>query len=358
MNRLTLTKDPSMDATIVSNYFIDDYMIQANEAQIKIYLYLLRLLSAGISTSIPEICDIFNYMEADVVRGINYWAQKGLLEVSLDSSEKITGIRFIKPADMDEKKQGQLILFNTSTQQTTSPSLVKKQSPKTEAEDALTKPSYSPNDLLQMKKTDEKFSELIFVAESYLGRTLKHSDCESLAYIYRDLKLPTELIDYLIEYCVGRGKKQMRYIESVAINWSNDQITTVRQAKMRASKYDKAVYTIMHALGRTDMPTEAETAYIYRWYKEYAFHMEVILEAIKKTVLATESNRFQYAEGILKRWHNAGIHTLDAIAKEEAQFQKEKAAKALAKKTPANSFNSIQKRDYDFAELERTLRSN
>ena len=34
------------DVTVVSNIFIDKYMKDANDAQLKIYLYLLRTMSA------------------------------------------------------------------------------------------------------------------------------------------------------------------------------------------------------------------------------------------------------------------------------------------------------------------------
>ena len=43
MSRLTLYKDNLTESTIVSNQFIDEYMKDANDAQIKVYLYLLRL---------------------------------------------------------------------------------------------------------------------------------------------------------------------------------------------------------------------------------------------------------------------------------------------------------------------------
>lgn len=356
MSRLTLTKEQSMDTTVVSNYFIDDYMTQANEAQIKIYLYLLRLLSAGISTSISELADKYNYLESDVIRCVKYWEQKGLLQVSYDQSGSIREICFTHPAIADEKKQAQIILLDSAPvpmTQATSPKVAAKAEPE---KPSIEKPDYTPSQLNQMKKEDDSFAELIFVAESYLGKTLSHTDCQTLAYIYNDLKLPADLIDYLIEYCVERGKCKMRYIETVAVSWANDNVTTVHKAKCRATRYDKTVYTILNALGRSEAPTETEAAYINRWCKEYAFHLDVILEACKKTVLATQSNRFQYTEGILTKWRAAGIHTLNDIAKEEERFNKEKEQKQT-KKTATNSFNNIPKRDYDFEELEKKLQS-
>mgnify|MGYP003377522650 CR=1 FL=1 len=42
MGSLRIYEDTGAEATIVSNRFIDEYMAEANDAQLKVYLYLLR----------------------------------------------------------------------------------------------------------------------------------------------------------------------------------------------------------------------------------------------------------------------------------------------------------------------------
>ena len=49
-------------------------------------------------------------------------------------------------------------------------------------------------------------------------------------------------------------------------------------------------------------------AYIDRWRKLYGFESDVILTACERTVLATDSHRFEYADSILTSWHKAGVH--------------------------------------------------
>ena len=66
-------------ATLPCGYrFIDEYMKDANDAQLKVYLYLLRMMSANLATSVSEIADKFNHTEKDVIRALKYWekAQK------------------------------------------------------------------------------------------------------------------------------------------------------------------------------------------------------------------------------------------------------------------------------------------
>ena len=56
-------------------------MKNANDAQIKVYLYLLRMTGAHRTTSISDMADLFNHTEKDVVRSLRYWEQKGLLDL-------------------------------------------------------------------------------------------------------------------------------------------------------------------------------------------------------------------------------------------------------------------------------------
>ena len=50
--------------------------------------------------------------------------------------------------------------------------------------------------------------------EQYLGRTLGSTHINTILYIYDELHFSSELIEYLVEYCVSRGSKSIRYIET------------------------------------------------------------------------------------------------------------------------------------------------
>ena len=73
MNPLTLYQDDAFKTTAVSNYFIDEYMSSANASQIKVYLYLLRMMGEGLSISLCSIADFFDYPEKDILRILKYW---------------------------------------------------------------------------------------------------------------------------------------------------------------------------------------------------------------------------------------------------------------------------------------------
>ena len=100
MSHLTIYQDNYTNSTIISNRFIDEYMKAANDAQLKIYLYLIRMMSAGLSTSVSEIADVFNYTEKDVLRALKYWEKNQLLTLEYDENKNLTGLhlRDLAPA--------------------------------------------------------------------------------------------------------------------------------------------------------------------------------------------------------------------------------------------------------------------
>ena len=79
MARLTIYTDESVDSTVVPNLFIDEYMKEANDAQLKVYLYLLRMMNAHQATSVSDIADKFNHTEKDIIRALKYWEKHRLL---------------------------------------------------------------------------------------------------------------------------------------------------------------------------------------------------------------------------------------------------------------------------------------
>ncbi len=60
---------------------------------------------------------------------------------------------------------------------------------------------------------------------------------------------PPDLIEYLVEYSVSRGHKSMRYIETVALAWADEVITTVTMARDASSRYAKDYFTILKSMG-------------------------------------------------------------------------------------------------------------
>lgn len=374
MSHLTIYQDNYTDSTVISNRFIDEFMCDANDAQLKIYLYLIRMMSARLSTSISDIADKFNYTEKDIVRALKYWEKNRLLTLDYDENKNIIGIHLMNFVAAPSVTAPQIApVPSVSMQSITAPASVVPISSKfniesntaaspmednssmgeNAAENIYTKPNYTLDELKAFKSNDAT-SRLLFITEQYLKKTLSPNEIRTLLFISDKLGFSEDLIDYLIQYCVDRGKKDLRYIEKVAISWAQQGVTTPKQAARVAGKYDKSVYEIMKALGKNGTPTQTEAAYITRWSKEYGFTTDIIFAACERTVLATDKHRFEYADSILSSWYKAGVHHKNDIQSLDDSYRKTKSAKAVSN----NKFNQFKQNNYDFDTLEQELLSN
>ena len=111
MSEFTLLSDFSLDTTSLSNIYIDEYMPQNNESQVKIYLYLLRNLgSKGVSVS--TIADAFNYSTKDVERALLFMQNQGLMSLD-ERNGNIVGLRLLP---LTRKTSEVIVLSSKNTQ--------------------------------------------------------------------------------------------------------------------------------------------------------------------------------------------------------------------------------------------------
>ena len=92
-------------------------------------------------------------------------------------------------------------------------------------------------------------------------------------------------------------------METVALAWAQEGISTVAEAKKSNARYSKDYYSILKALGITNRsPVETEITLMDTWLKTYGFSIAIIQEACTRTVLQTGQASFQYTDKILEGW--------------------------------------------------------
>lgn len=343
MGKLKFEKGSFSNCTNVSNFFLDEYMPKANGDYVKIYLFLLRYASElNSDLSICKIADIFDYTEKDIIRALRYWEQSGLLSLEFEEN-KLTGIGLNDyPVNKNPKS-------STSTEKTTTEKV------KTELQE---KKTYTAKDLEKLSQ-EKELCQLLYIVQKYLGKSLSPAETNTILYFYDTLKFSSDLIEYLVEYCVSKDHKSMRYIEKVALSWAEKNITSVKDAKKQSATNKNTFSQILGAfgiLGRS--PGESEKAFIVRWTDEYGFDLDIIIEACNRTIEKIHQPSFEYAESILKKWKESGITELADIKVSDQEWTKQQKArkpKEIQKSTKANNFTGFSQRTYDYAELEKQL---
>ena len=397
MSLISLQNSSELEVTILSNRFIDNFMPRANGEFVKVYIYLLRAVSSSPSSfSLEHMADRLFCTERDIFRALKYWEGEKILSLTYTTDRQLSGITLLEPfADaghMESSASSENIFSTAGTSSSpvsaqmaagiSQPVALTGSAPKNVSHSSSNSAvsggtsselstsadyirSLTPDHISELKQNEE-VSQLLYIAEQYLAKTLTPTEMQKIFFFYDELHMSADLIEYLVEYCVSRGRKSMRYIETVALAWTRDGVTTVEMARDASSRFSKDYYTILKAMGISGRnPVENEISYIDTWRKTYGFDLELIQEACSRTVLSTGQPSFQYADKILSGWKKKNVHTLEDVRLLDAEHKKRQLEKAVSrKKQPAtqsqsnNRFNNFHQRDYDFTEYEKRLLNN
>lgn len=368
MKTLTLKNKFQTNATLLPNDFIDNYMIDANGEFVKVYLFLLRHLDDPCSSlTLTTIADCLNNTEADILRAFRYWEKKGLLRTERDTDGKITALELQKMSlsggDTSSSSRtglpSQAVSSASASSAAESSSAVSSAAPSSDTASASLSASRTSKAVpIDSFRAQKEIRSLLFIAEQYLGKTLTHTDVETITYFYDTLHMSADLIEYLIESCVENGHKSMHYIRKVAFSWVEEGIETVSQAKEQSALYNKNCYTVLNAFGiKNRGPAASELTYIRKWAEEYAFSPDIIAEACRRTITATHQPSFEYADSILTKWHEKNIRHLKDITALDDEYQKERSAGRTASRSRASTrnLNNFERRSYDMESLEEQL---
>lgn len=353
MTAINISSDIATSFTTVSDIFIDQYMPKANGEFVKVYLYLLRATGsgAGIAT-ISEIADHFSNTEADIVRALNYWASEGILQVQTGADGQITGINLcslavsgiqaaqsnIQSAVADNAAQN-ISTANIQMQD----SVVEKLKSQATDKPAPSQKEYTLDEIKEFRKNPD-ISELFFIIETYLKHTLSSIDTNMVLYWLDELHFSTDLVEYLVEYCITKGHSSLRYMNKVALGWADAGIKTVDQAKDDAAAHSQIYYTVMKALGITGRNlVDSEVSLINKWVGEYGFDIELVKAACSKTISAIQKPSFEYTDSILANWRKKDVHTLKDVEVLDANFAKANKASATGSSQGTNAANGSSK---------------
>ena len=160
--------------------------------------------------------------------------------------------------------------------------------------------------------------------EGKLGKKLTTADVGVLLGLTDYLGLPEDVVYLLVCHCAERVSRRfgpgrrpgMKQIEKEGYAWARMGIDTQSAADAYLRAYARrqgALPQYMRALQLGDRyPAPSEEKYLLSW-QEMGFPPEAVALAYDKTMLKCHELKWAYCNGILKRWHEAGLHTAEEI---------------------------------------------
>lgn len=347
------------NVTVVSNEFIDQYMAAANGEYVKVFLYLLRHEREDLD--LASIADALNHTEADVKRALAYWKRTGVL--AEDDREEADGREEFAPDPQIPERNRENFEPGARTPERKQEDFEPARRILGRADNRLPETG-DTYERMRRLSGDEEFSALLYAVQQYLGKTFTQIECEKFAFFYDGLHMSGELLEYLAEYCAGGGHSSIRYIEKVAISWYQAGIRTREEAREYTARFSGDTAAVLKAFGITGRTAgTAEQDFIRRWFKEYGFDKSLVVEACSRTITATGSASFPYADKILKGWSEQQVRTLKDVEALDRKRQQRKAEKEQAagadrrggsgretsgrKRAGANGFRNFEERTGD-----------
>ncbi len=286
----------------VSVDFIENYLKDANGAYVKVYLYILKLAERRENVSYAEIARELNLIESDILNAIDYWKRVGALDevngnIIIKTTEKANvNVRASEP----EKKEKRQV--------------------------------YDSMQMAEEIAKDPALTDMMALSQEIFGRILTATEMETVFWIYDGLGFSPEAILLLIEYCVSKGKANMKYIEKVALGWSEkgvreaDSVYEIIQAEEQKNGY---LYSVRKVIGILDRGlSQSEEQYLIKWKNECGMNEDMVALAYDCCMLQTAKLSFPYMDKIIERWHKSGIHDVKSAEEDNKIFKERKSSDA------------------------------
>ena len=178
-------------------------------------------------------------------------------------------------------------------------------------------PQYTSDELRRARLDDQKFAGVCASAEGVIGRTLTEAQLRCLLTAYDHLGLSAEAIVELVSYLKGeKGTVRVSDIRREAYLWADMGVVSAQQAQQYLSRkanekpLSEAVYKALD-VDPTQPAPKAQR--VCRFALAHGFPPEAIELAVRRTDKQQGHKSLDYTLGILRRWDEAGVHTVSEI---------------------------------------------
>lgn len=328
MSTIMLKPYQSNIVTLSAN-FVDQFMPKARGEYVKVYITILRYIQCGEDgVTTKFMADILGLLETDVLGALEYWHEVGLISLNTIDGHGNFSI---------EIKESQALIQPYGRNQ--------------EKIDSFSSPALPTNQAPLKEQKEDIVDPMLKEISMLMGRPLSSADAEKFLYFKEKYHFPEEVIILLVQHCVLKGKTNMRYIETVAINWESRGFKTVQLAQENIKQHEDKWLNyrkVLTYLGISDKDVaKPQEDLLEKWFYTYGFTTEMILKACDISFNTLGKVEMGYINGILRTWEKDKIKTLEDVSKNELKPRKNK-----SRKQPEKDFTE---REYDYDDLERKL---
>lgn len=297
--------------TNIPDIFFSEYLSQSSGDYIKVYLYILFLSKYNKDIKLNDLSKKLALPLQTIQDALKYW----------EDLEVIT------------KKGTGFIINNLQENE-----LHKLYNPKI---------SLSSEDIDRNEKSKYRASSIEAINSTFFQGLMSPAWYANISMWFDKYGFDEKVMIALFSYCLKRSALHKNYVQVVADAWSKHNVKTFSDLEdyfQRQETLQKIEKAIQKKLGITRPLTEYEKAYIEKWSVDFAYTLDVIEIALKKTT-SKASFSFDYLDKIISDWHDRNLKTADDVQNFIVQYKNQmKNKKELEKKV---KYNNFEQRSYD-----------
>lgn len=200
--------------------------------------------------------------------------------------------------------------------------------------------SVSSGEVASRISSDKEIEMLFAEAERLYAHPLRQRENQLVISLVDHYGLPVGVALMLLNYCFKAGKTSPSYIQTVAADWSEEEINTIELANARILSLEKqngVEDRLREAMEMTTKLSVKMRRYIQTW-TDWGFDEKMIMLAYEKTIDQIKEWKPEYANKILESWKSEGISSPDAA--EQAAQQRKQTVKAGANSKSSFDMNN------------------
>lgn len=258
----------------------------AGETETKVLLLLLSNTKNGIvdgDECRDEIISALSIAETDYVSAIAYW--RGAKVLKVHSAKK-------KEPNETEGSTKHLV------------------------EDKL--PDYKEDEMADKIEKTDGLKSVIDECQQIIGKIFSPADTAVIVGMSDRLGLSGEYITMLAAYCVGIGKKSLRYLEKTACSIYDEGVDTTEKLASYITKKEsihEAKAQIQKMTGAADRAlTTKEKKLLDLWLDDFGYDVSVVEIAYEMAVNRIKGPQYiPYMGAIIGTWHEKGLRNADEV---------------------------------------------
>lgn len=267
------------DKTVVDNIFINNFLPDAPDLCVKVYLMGLSKCANSVApdNNLTNFANVLNVDEADILEAFKYWQEQGVVQIINISPIEVRYMPLNASLGTIKKYQiGKYTDFNLQVQE------------------ILSKRMLTPNE----------YSEYYNIIERY------HIEPEALVMI--------------IKYCADLKGENVSYpyIITVAKNWEKEGVHTAEDVENKITELgvlDDKVGLVLNALNTKRKVQLEDVQMLNHWLNDLDFELNTIIGVAKRTSIKKTKVDINYLNSLLNKYYEMKLNSLVEIEEYETQ---------------------------------------